>query len=74
MSTCRKPRRRRLPSASPSAAHRTRGRRSAVTGGLAVLAVLAGLLAVHSPSWATGLDTALTVAAACGAFTARRPR
>ncbi len=72
-STRTKPPRRRLPSAAPSA-RRTAGRRSAVTGGLAVLAVLAGLLAAHSSSWATGLDTAVTVAAAGAAFAARRPR
>lgn len=71
--TRRKPPRRRLPSATRST-RRAAGRRTTVTGGLALVAALAGLLAAHSSSWATGLDTALTVAAACAAFAARPHR
>lgn len=71
--TRRKPLRRRLPSAAPSM-RRAAGRRTMVIGGLALGAVLAGLLAAHSSSWATGIETALAVTAACAASAARPPR
>ncbi|MFG1917861.1 hypothetical protein [Micromonospora sp. NPDC048898] len=53
---------------------RAAGHRTTVIGGLALGAVLAGLLAADSSSWATGIETALAVTAACAAFAARPPR